>query len=353
MFGIKEMILIMPQLNLERLKLARESRGLNQTELNEITGLPITSISKAERSELTLSADALARIAEATKYPLSFFTAPGGAAADSLAWRRREKVPQKIFTILNAKIDILRLQVQTLTRELGIHQHSFPYVDLNDTFRPADVAKWLRATWGVPQGPITNLTLLLEDKEVPVASFDFGSERIDSRATITEDRYPLICVNSTHTGDRQRWSLAYQLGHLLMHTYRAVSPEQDVSREANQFAAELLVPEAAYRADIGDNTITMALLANMKRKWGVSMIALLYRADDLGYTTPEQKAELVQRFNALRLRRREPIALDVPIEQPCLIRTWVDSLRRRQRLSAASLASRLHLLPEEFQSQFN
>lgn len=343
----------MPSLNLERLKLARESRGLNQTELNELTGLPLTAISKAERSELTLSPDALSRIATATNYPLSFFTAPGGAATDALAWRRREKVPQKVFTQLAARIDILRLHVQTLTRELGISQNISPGVELSETYRPVDAAKWLRSIWSVPEEPISNLTLLLEDKGIPVASFDFGSERIDSRATITEDRYPLICVNSTHTGDRQRFSLAYQLGHLLMHTYRPVSAEQDISREANQFAAELLVPEAAFRADIGNNQVTMSLLANMKRRWGVSMISLLYRADDLGYTTPDQKAGLVQRFNALRLRRREPIALDVPIEQPCLIRTWVDSLRRKHRLSTASLAARLHLTPEEFQTEFN
>ena len=75
------------------------------------------------------------------------------------------------------------------------------------------------------------------------AYLDFGTERGDSRAAITDDGYPLICVNSNHPGYCQRFSLACQLGYQLMHTCEPVDDEQDISHEANHFAAKFLMPE--------------------------------------------------------------------------------------------------------------
>jgi Zn-dependent peptidase ImmA (M78 family)/DNA-binding XRE family transcriptional regulator len=338
--------------NLERVKMARESRGLNQSELNEITGLPITTINKIERQDLRLSAEALSLIAQHTRYPLSFFEAPGQPAPDTLAWRRREKVPQKLISTIAARVNIMRLHVQQLTTELKIQAPLLPNLQLSESFRPADAARYLREVWQLPDAPIANLTLTLETQGIPVAAFHFGTDRVDSRATITDDHYPLICVNSNQPGDRQRFSLAYQLGHLLLHIYKPVLPTQDTSREANQFAAELLMPETRFRAEVGSDAITLPLLSNMKRSWGVSMIALLYRGCDLGYVTDDQKSNLLQQFNRMGLRRREPIELDVPAEEPRLIRSWLIALKKKHRLSMASLAARLHLSPEELDEVF-
>src|SRR5436305_1363090 len=186
-------------LNVERLRLARESRGLNQTELNELTGLPMTAISKAERGVLNLSVDQLGRIAKHTRYPVSFFTAPGKPAPHAITWRKREKVNQKLMIPINARIEILRLHVQALTRDLNIRDEyaGFPCMKLSETFRPADAVKALRKLWHLPEEPTANLTLVLETQKIPVASFDFGTERLDARACITDDLYPLICINGS------------------------------------------------------------------------------------------------------------------------------------------------------------
>ena len=50
--------------------------------------------------------------------------------------------------------------------------------------------------------------------------------------------------------------------------------------------------------------ISIPLLGELIRQWKVSRIALLYRADDLGLLSPNQKRYLVQQFNQLKLRRR-------------------------------------------------
>jgi Zn-dependent peptidase ImmA (M78 family)/DNA-binding XRE family transcriptional regulator len=340
-------------INIERLKLARESRGLNQTELNELAKLPLTTISKVEREELSLSEEALGRIAGVTLYPITFFYEPGQQEPDSIVWRKREKVTQKLMTTVNARINILRLQVESLTCILGLNKRVFPFMVLTDTYRPADVVRDLRKSWALREEPIANLTAVVEAQGIAVATFNFDTDRIDSRVTLTGDNYPLICININHPADRQRFSLAYQLGHLMMHTHTTPSHEQDISREANHFAAELLMPEHRIRQDFEGQAINLPLLAELKKKWGVSMISLLYRADDLGYLTENQKRYLILQFNQLKLRRREPKELALTKEKPQLILSWLAILKKKERLSAQKLAARLHMNSYEFASMFN
>ena len=132
-----------------------------------------------------------------------------------------------------------------------------------------------------------------------------------------------------------------------MHTFNSVSPERDISHEANQFAAEFLMP-AKYIKDDFKSGITIPLLGELKRKWKVSMIALLYRADDLGLITPNQKRYLIQQFNQLKIRRREPIELDIPPEEPGLIKKWIAEYRSKMKIGVVEMAALLCLNVDEF-----
>ena len=98
----------------------------------------------------------------------------------------------------------------------------------------------------------------------------------------TDEKHPILFQNRSLLGNRLRYSLAYELGQLVMHTRSVVPPERDVAKEANEFAAAFLMPENDIITDFEEG-VTLNLLAKLKTKWKVSMISLLYRADDLGY----------------------------------------------------------------------
>jgi Zn-dependent peptidase ImmA (M78 family) len=83
------------------------------------------------------------------------------------------------------------------------------------------------------------------------------------------------------------------------------------------------------------------------------MIALLYRADDLGYLTPNQKRYLLQQFNALNIRRREPLELDIAIEQPQLIKHRIAQVKSKLKLSTVELAALLCMELPEFMERYN
>ncbi|MBS1629350.1 MAG: ImmA/IrrE family metallo-endopeptidase [Bacteroidetes bacterium] len=334
-------------INPAMLVLARESRGMNQKDLAEKISISVSNISKMENSVLPVPVQALEQIAGATNYPKEFFFQKADIVPDNLGYRRRQVVSQKILTPINAQVNIIRQNVQFLTRAVNVPLPKLPAVDVSDAVTPQLAAKQVRKSWKIKGAVIDNLIQLLEEHGIAISAFDFNTARVDSRSILTEDNYPIIVYNRNHLGDRQRFTLAHELGHLVMHTFTNLKAEQDITHEANLFAAELLMPETEIRKDLKE-ALTIPRLAELKRKWKVSMISILYRADDLGYLTPNQKHYLIRQFNNLNIRRREPVELDVAIEQPKLIRRWIAEYKALRKLNTAQVAAALNLNTDEF-----
>src|ERR1043166_9720270 len=124
--------------------LARESRGMAQHELAEKIGMSKANLGKIENGDIGIKDEALASIAEATHYPLSFFEQADEIYPEHLNYRKRDKVAQKLLTPLNARVNIVRLQIQRLTRGLNIHNPILPAYEVSESNTPAQIAQKLR-----------------------------------------------------------------------------------------------------------------------------------------------------------------------------------------------------------------
>ena len=340
------------QINPKMIVLARESRGISQKELAEKLNTSPGYICKIEADNRSLPEDFLVRMSKLLKYPLDFFYQEGEAFLPmSLNYRKRDHVSAKVIVPLEAQFNLYRLNIEMLSQKLKFPATSIPDLDLKKLGSEEQVAKQLRKFWKMPKGQIENFTELLEANGIIVISFDFGTERVDSRTILTKDKQPIIVVNKLHLADRQRFSLAYELGHLVMHTQTLPSHDRDISHEANMFAAGFLLPESEIKKDF-EKGITIALLGELKRKWKVSMQSLLFRSADLGFLTDNQKKYLLAQFNQQNIRRREPIELDFPKEKPHLLRDLITKYKNAHKFSAKELASSLHLEMEEFMSKY-
>jgi Zn-dependent peptidase ImmA (M78 family) len=119
------------------------------------------------------------------------------------------------------------------------------------------------------------------------------------------DQTPIIGVNSLHHPNRQRFTIAHEIGHLRLHPEfitsavhvdkgfavpvlrrdaRSAHGTEKLEIEANQFAAALLIPRrhlvsafATVSGDIDDD----APLKEMARKFKVSVATLHYRIRNL------------------------------------------------------------------------
>jgi Zn-dependent peptidase ImmA (M78 family) len=109
----------------------------------------------------------------------------------------------------------------------------------------------------------------------------------------------LIGVNSLHPKARQRFTLAHELGHYLLHPtdnfvdrkfilFRDTRSSQAIDRremEANEFAAELLMPELFLQKLLKGETVDLEdedRVAQLARRFGVSNQALVFRLINLG-----------------------------------------------------------------------
>ena len=106
-------------------------------------------------------------------------------------------------------------------------------------------------------------------------------------------------------------------------TVSACGGVPEVERQAHQFAAAFLTPEEDIAPDLPDRADWQRLFA-LKRKWQVSLAALLMRARVLGRMSEGNYVTAVKVASARGWRRSKPVPLGVP-EQPQLLRTLLHS----------------------------
>jgi Zn-dependent peptidase ImmA (M78 family)/DNA-binding Xre family transcriptional regulator len=334
-------------INPNMILLAREARGLTQTELAEKLHTYKAGISRIENGDAITNEQTLTALCEALCYPPQFFLQTGSIMPVNLAYRKRQNVPVKLISPIEAQINIIRRHVQYITRVMEKPLPQLPLFSVDEKNTPAKIATLVRRKWNIETPVLPNLIKIVEQQGIIINSFDFGTERVDSRSMLTDDKYPIIFLNSTLMGDRQRFSLAFELGHLLMHTFTIVPHDRDINHEANLFAAELLMPEKEILKDFKEG-ITLPLLGELKRKWKVSMIALLYRADDLSLLSANQKRYLIQQFNQQKIRRREPQELDIPAEKPQLMRQLLSQYMGKTKLGVNQICELLAIQASDY-----
>ena len=108
---------------------------------------------------------------------------------------------------------------------------------LKDTEEAADA---LRKAWHLGDGPLENLTELLEEQGIKVGMVD-GNDHFDACLFEQEDGTPVMAVKKGMPGDRQRFSLAHELGHLMLDVGEGIDEE----KAANRFAGAFLLPAHA------------------------------------------------------------------------------------------------------------
>jgi Zn-dependent peptidase ImmA (M78 family)/transcriptional regulator with XRE-family HTH domain len=335
-------------INTQMLALAREARGFSQAELADKISTSQANINRWESAAIEINPESFQAIVKVLGFPVSFFQQQQEILLPTF-YRKRDKVAKRILDKIDANVNICRLQISSLMKATG---HIItPILQRTGSETPQEMAQLLRKKWRVSKGPIDNLTALLEQQGIAVLPYDFETDRVDSHSIITEGKNPVICVNNNLLGDRLRFTLAHELGYLVLHAFTAPRFDVDASHEANLFAAELLMPEKDIIPDF-QNGVTMQTLADLKTKWKVSMQALLYRAEDLQLLSYNQKRYLLTQFNALKIRRREPPQLDIPVEKPILLRNLLTKYRTRQKMSVKDMATFFNLNEKEFEHRY-
>ena len=310
------------------LEVLRTARGLTQMQLAEKTGISQAALSKLEANTVPLDDERASTIAAALDVPVSLLGERIGDGA-RIYHRKRASLPITADKRIRATALMLQAQVSSLlgTSKPALTLTKRP-LPMDHLYTPADRAREARADLGLGTGPIINLVSVLEAAGVLVVRDDLKTLQVDAIAVWPEGTSPVVFLSDQAPADRQRFTAAHELGHAVMHDI----PSENQEREADEFAAEFLMPRKSILPELDD--ISFGHLVQLKAKWGVSIAALARRAVDLNKMTDRQFRNFNIHMASTGMNRVEPQPL-AP-EHPSLVGRFI-----RDQLDSGSSIDRL------------
>lgn len=297
----------------ERVKSARIMEGISQRALASRVGVSAQAISKYERDMDVPSSGVLVRLASSLEVKAEYFFRPKIISVEKLAYRKRVSLPTREANRVLYHIREWLERYIEIEQILGIKQ-LFSHVKLPIS-SPEDIeaaALSLREIWNLGLYPIDNLTETLEEHAVKVGLVD-GPEDFDACVIWTDDRIPVIALKQDLCGDRQRFNLAYELGHIYLENQTNV----DTEKLTHRFAGAFLAPEGNVYDELGRhrNHISIYELHMLKHKYGLSMQGWIYRAKELGIISESRAQGYFRKFRRRGRHLREP-GDQLPSEEP-------------------------------------
>jgi len=260
--------------NPARLTLARKRRGRTKSQLSELVGVDVRSLSAYESDEYPPWTDTLSKLANVLEFPVEFFYGPNleEILADGASFRAMSKMTaSQRHTALSQGAIALHFN-KWIESRFELPKSDVP--DLSHERSPEAAADSLRRYWGIGELSIRNMIHLLEAKGVRIFSLSIDSREVDAFST-WKDTTPLIFLNCKKSSEHSRYDAAHELGHLVLHRH-ATPHGREAEREADLFASAFLMPRASVLA-LARRYPSYSDLIQLKKSWTVSVAALARR----------------------------------------------------------------------------
>ena len=270
----------------------RQDRQLTQGQLAARAGISRMALGKIERGTVVPRAGTLRGLAAALEVPLGELVTRV-RALESVRFRAKARVHgrEQILAIVSRWLDAY----SWLETELN-DRPAFRFAEASAGRTPVEVARAVRPAVGLAAGePVRNISRLLEANGVKLLLLETTRDSFFGLSVGERDGGPAVVVNTWDRISVERWifTAAHELGHLLLHPaeYRrdATEMQSEPEQEADAFASEFLMPEAAFAIE-WDATRGHALLMRalkVKRIFRVSYMTVLHRLVATDRETPD------------------------------------------------------------------
>lgn len=303
----------------DRIRRLRLALGLTQNELAARGSVAAGTISMIENGLQEPDASSLRALAEVLDCTPEYLQALHAPAFDKPKLRAyadasQRAVDRTLFDSIAAVEAIHTAGLRPLELRLPVYDG-----DLSDDEGIDRIAADVRTAAGLRSNDvIPNVIRAAERLGCVVLPLD-GELGRHWGMSLTVDGLPVIRVTRpSHDpefdipGDRQRFTVAHELGHLVLHAHlgqpAAPAEAAAMEREANRFAAAFLVPGDAALSDLRDagGRVTLGTLGTLKQKWGYSIKAFVFRFKELGVIDDAQARSLYKQISARRWNKDEP-----------------------------------------------
>lgn len=276
--------------NYRQLIFAREYRGLTQSELaSNIVGLSQSNLSKYEKGFGLLSDEMVLKIIDFLGFPESWLEHNISNLPENAHYRKRTTITKKVKTEIEYSIRLIGYIVDQMSDSIEWPEFRLVPLDIEEGYTPEIIAKNTRKGLKItPNEPLKSIFTLFENFGIIVIEFEI-TEKFDGVSFITDKGNPVIIINKSFSNDRKRFTLAHELGHLMMHDfpipdYRNI--EKIKENEANRFASEFLMPAEFIKNSLFN--LRLSSLGQLKNYWLTSMASVIRRAKDLNCITEDK-----------------------------------------------------------------
>lgn len=295
-----------------RIKAAREAAGLNQRQLAEKAGVSAMAISKYERGQSVPSSKVLLAIAGALGLRTEYFFRKTEIQLEDVDYREHHKLPKKeekkvwadVIEQLERWAELEQFIPAPSSIPFKLPKHLPPAIHTGDGLEALAIV--VRKAWNLGLNPIPGLIDTLESVGIKVIVTRYDEHKyFDGLAARVHDA-PVIVVGKHWAGDRQRFTLAHELGHLVLKG--RLNKKLDEERACHRFAGAFLAPKEKVIAALGTKRswLEPQELMLLKREWGLSMQGWTYRARDLGIISQSTMKALWSLFIENGWKEKEP-----------------------------------------------
>jgi Zn-dependent peptidase ImmA (M78 family)/DNA-binding XRE family transcriptional regulator len=307
----------------DRLRRAREMRGLTQSELASAVEVDQSYITCLETGARHPSSAVLAAVAEVLSLPPTYFTQPLRAylTGGTLRYRAKASLGKRVATRIRSEAEHDLEIVLGLAERVNV----IPVRLKCMTESPQQASAIFRGQLRLgPRAPVHHLIRHFEKLGGIVIALgaEEGFDAFAEWGGRSRD-LPIIAISDGVQPDRLRMNLAHEIGHLVLHKNSIISHRQ-AETEAFSFASSLLMPEAAVVRDLEAAQFDLVALTEVKRRWGVSVQALVRRGRDLKLISDRHYRTLNARINKIGWKYQEPASAERFAERPLAVRRMAE-----------------------------
>lgn len=299
-------------MNHRQLTFAREYRGYSQTELaKSIDGLSQSNLSKFEKGFDVLSDEIKDKIIEFLDFPKEFFEKKINISIDNANYRKKATINKTLIQQFENKSILIGDIIDEFSETVEWPEFKLAPMNTDDGFTIKYIANYTRKLLRLSNGEsIKDIISLLESHGIIIYEID-AYEKFDAVSFITFKGFPTIILNKNFSNDRKRFTIAHELGHILLHNHFPISSYRDKEAEANEFASEFLMPEDEIKNSL--YYLKLNDLSSLKVMWLTSMSSIIRRAKTLNCIDDNRYKFLMIEMSRNGYTKKEPI--DVYIDK--------------------------------------
>jgi Zn-dependent peptidase ImmA (M78 family)/transcriptional regulator with XRE-family HTH domain len=316
----------------EKLRLARIAWGLSLDQLGESAQVTRQYSHQLETGARTLNAEMVSVFSELLGVTPRFFhtRTEMPVMPEQCHFRKQQTTPAYLTSQVLARGTLLDSLVRELDVALRLPSVNFPDFHAHSADEIERAADRCRKHWNLGLTvPIANMMRVVENAGAIVTFFSGVSERVDA---FSMDRPRPLIVRSALKESlcRQRFDLAHECGHLVMH--RGIQTgDRATEDQANRFASAFLLPRAGFIAEFPTgSTLNWRAIFKLKLRWKVSARAIMHRAYDLRLISARQYRTANIYFMKSGQARVERYDDELPMEQPELLDNALGTLEARK-----------------------